>query len=141
MKTAIVSMVATLALGACTASSVGQLAPTDALVAVSIQNNDDAYDAMTSGRLAQVGPCLKLVSGASMYTLLLPRGARISSTAAGLTIIMPNSDSGVSMGDTVNVGGGEVSMERLATLELEPKLPSECGAPFWSVSSLQEVSQ
>lgn len=90
----------------------------------------------TSGKLVLEDDCLLLkpVIGDS-HVLVWPYGYSIETVGGEIQIIDDGGNVVASVGDTIKVGGGEISAETAEEVIGQP-LPDDCVGPYWIVSEV-----
>ena len=93
-------------------------------------------EAETQGELVLENGCIRLKDmGDTDYLLIWP--PRFELTVDGEDIrIRDDSGMSLSVGETIELGGGEKKIAHLKTM-VEPPLPNHCPGPFWVVGQIQ----
>ena len=95
-----------------------------------------AMEARTQGELVLENGCIRLKDmGNTDYLLIWP--PRFELTVDGEDIRIRD-DSGVSLsvGETIELGGGEKKIAHLKTM-VEPPIPNHCPGPYWIIGEIQ----
>ena len=95
--------------------------------------------ALAGGKLVLDNCCLRLKDSAYDYSCLpiWPYGYSLSIEGKEIQVIDNNGKPIARVGDTITVGGGEISAEIAAKYSVQP-LPDSCSGPFWLVSKVVE---
>lgn len=118
-------LVATTLLAGCGGAEVVTVGDVTVLVG---ERTGESMDALLAGRLAVVDGCLGVESqeSAVSYVVVWPHGTEVVD-GDPLTVAVPG-DGDYSVGDLVQVGGGESSGERIGGIDVEGECP---GAATW----------
>lgn len=100
-------------------------------------------EALLEGRLVEEGDCLRVESVGSSsntsYVLILLDRFSIG-TDGGKTVLLDRENNIVaSVGDIVEVGGGEANEASLSWRRFFGQLPKDCEGPYWIVGTISRI--
>ena len=90
-------------------------------------------DALASGTLVLVDNCLRLKVNESdiSYMLIWPPDFSLKDENGNVNILNENNKIVASIGDQVQMSGGEIKLLILLDKSIQEQVPSQCIEPFW----------
>jgi hypothetical protein len=98
---------------------------------------DSVMEAQLPGKLELDNGYIRIRYFDDNYLLIWPHGFSLLATGGEIWIIDDAGQTVAKVGDTITVGGGEVTAGTVEGV-IERQLPDDCNGPFWLVGELSE---
>jgi hypothetical protein len=140
-----------LVLAACTSTTVSSVQPSENPLPGTSDPGETIYfpqqqktegeravmEALVRGTLVLVDNCIRLQYQAGEvdidYLLIWPPDFNISNEDGAVNILDGNNNIVASIGDKVEMGGGEIQLLSLLDKFIQEQVPSQCPGPYWIV--------
>jgi len=94
-------------------------------------------EGQTSGNLVLVNNCIRLVSQTGINHLLIwPPDYNVVVENEKIEILNGKGEIAAQVGDTVQVGGGEIPTLPMLAQSIQEQIPIQCSAPYWVVADI-----